>query len=292
MKVIRSNVLGFCMGVRRAVEIADDEAERVKDSGARVFSVGELIHNPEALNDLKNKGIEILPSLEENIKDCSVIIRAHGVAPDLENNLRDKGAYIVDATCPRVKASQLKAEELARAGYGIFLAGEKSHAEIEGILGYVQSCNAPFCVVVDNPSDAGKEAKKLYKINHDIKTALLGQSTISEELYNSIGNAIGMFFPNLQIIHTICAATKDRQQAIRELLDEVDAVIIAGGKKSANTNRLLEIAKESGKPCVLIENAGEIPPEFRSYKTVGLSAGASTPDSVVDDIERELKRKK
>jgi len=291
MIVIRSNVLGFCMGVRRAVDMAADEAARVKDSGIRVFTIGELIHNPEVLDDLKIQGVEELPPQEENVKGCSIIVRAHGVAPDLENNLRDKGAYIVDATCPRVKASQLKAEELARAGYSIFLAGEKSHAEIEGILGYVKSCNAPFCVVVDNPADAGKEAKKLYKANHDIKTALLGQSTISEELYHSIGGAIGMFFPNLEIVHTICASTKDRQQAIRDLLNEVDAVIIAGGKKSANSNRLLEIAKESGKPGILIENAGEIPKEFRSYKTVGLSAGASTPDSVVDEIERELKRK-
>jgi len=291
MNVIRSNVLGFCMGVRRAVDMAADEAERVKNLGIRILTIGELIHNPEVLCDLKIQGIEELSPQEENVKDCSIIIRAHGVAPDIENKLRDKGAYIVDATCPRVKASQLKAEELARAGYSIFLAGEKSHAEIEGILGYVQSCNAPFCVVVDNPSDAGKEAKKLYKANPDIKTALLGQSTISEELYHSIGSAIGMFFPNLEIVHTICASTKDRQQAIRDLLNEVDAVIIAGGKKSANTNRLLEIAKESGKPCALIENASEIPKEFRSYKTVGLSAGASTPDSVVDEIEKELKKK-
>jgi 4-hydroxy-3-methylbut-2-enyl diphosphate reductase len=182
----------------------------------------------------------------------------------------------------------LKAEELARAGYSLFLAGEANHAEIEGILGYAQSCNAPFCVVVDNAADAGKAAKKLYKINSDTKTALLGQTTISEELYRSIGDAIGIFFPNLEVIQTICASTKERQQAIRDLLNEVDAVIIAGGRKSANTNRLLEIARESGKPCVLVENVGEIPPEFYTYKTVGISAGASTPDSVIEEIEQAL----
>jgi len=290
MKVIRSSVLGFCMGVRRAVAMAVEEAARGKDTGARVFTVGPLIHNPEVLYDLKIRGVEELSPQEENVKGCSLIIRAHGVAPVIENNLRDRGAHIVDATCPRVKASQLKAEELARAGYGLFLAGETSHAEIEGIFGCVQSCGVPFCVVVDNAADAGKEAKKLYRINHDIKTALLGQSTISEELYNAIGGAVEMFFPNLEIIQTICASTKERQQAIRDLLNEADAVIIAGGKKSANTNRLLEVALESGKPCVLVEKASEIPPEFRSFKTVGLSAGASTPDYVVDEIERELMR--
>ena len=291
MNVIRSNVLGFCMGVRRAVAMAEEETLRVKNSGARVFTFGPLIHNPEVLNDLKIRGVEELSRQEENIKGCSLIIRTHGVDPQCENNLRDMGAHIIDATCPRVKASQLTAEELARAGYSLFLAGEANHAEVEGILGYVQLCNAPFCAVVDNAADAGKAAKKLYKVNHDTKTALLGQSTISEELYNAIGEAIGMFFPNLEIIQTICASTKERQQAIRDLLEQVDAVIIAGGKKSANTNRLLEIAQKSGKPCVLIEKASEIPPEFRSYKTVGLSAGASTPDSVIDEIEKALKRK-
>jgi 4-hydroxy-3-methylbut-2-enyl diphosphate reductase len=290
MNVIRSNVLGFCMGVRRAVAMAAEEALRVKESGTRVFTLGQLIHNPEVLYDLKTRGVEELSPQEENIKGCSLIVRAHGIEPQFEDNLRDRGAHIIDATCPKVKASQLKAEELARGGYSIFLAGEANHAEIEGIFGYVQSCNSPFCVIVDNAADAGKAAKKLYRINHDTKTALLGQSTISEELYNAIGDAIGMFFPNLEIIQTICVSTKERQQAIRDLLNEVDAVIIAGGKKSANTNRLLEIAKESGKPCALVEKASEIPPEFRTYKTVGLSAGASTPDSVVDEIERELKR--
>jgi 4-hydroxy-3-methylbut-2-enyl diphosphate reductase len=278
------------MGVRRAVSMAAEEALRVKKSGARVFTLGPLIHNPEILYDLKIRGVEELSQQEENVKGCSVIVRAHGVDPQIENSLRDRGAHIVDATCPRVKASQIKAEELARAGYSLFLAGEASHAEIEGILGYVQSCSVPFCVVVDNAADAGKAAKKLYKVNHDTKTALLGQSTISEELYRSIGDAIGMFFPNLEIIQTICVSTKDRQQAIRDLLNDAEAVIIAGGKKSANTNRLLEIARESGKPCVLIERASEIPPEFRAYKIIGLSAGASTPDSVVDEIERELKQ--
>jgi 4-hydroxy-3-methylbut-2-enyl diphosphate reductase len=278
------------MGVRRAVAMAAEEAARVKDSGGRVFTLGPLIHNPEVLDDLKIRGVEELSGQEENIKGNSLIIRAHGVAPQLEIGLRDRGAHILDATCPKVKASQLKAEELARAGYGLFLAGEAHHAEIEGIFGYVQSCNPVFCAVVDNAADAGKEAKKLYKINSDTKTALLGQTTISEELYRAIGKAVGMFFPNLEIIQTICASSKERQQAIRDLLNEVDAVIIAGGKKSANTNRLMEIAKESGKPCVLVEKAGEIPVEFYSYETVGLSAGASTPDSVIEEIELELMR--
>jgi 4-hydroxy-3-methylbut-2-enyl diphosphate reductase len=116
----------------------------------------------------------------------------------------------------------------------------------------------------------------------------LGQTTISEEEFRYIGTVLNLFFPNLEIVHTICSATAERQQALRELLSETDAVIIAGSKESANTHSLFKIAQESGKPCVLIERASDIPPIFRNYKTIGLSAGASTPDSVIEEIEAAL----
>jgi 4-hydroxy-3-methylbut-2-enyl diphosphate reductase len=121
-----------------------------------------------------------------------------------------------------------------------------------------------------------------------IKTALIGQTTISEEEYRSIGEAIKKYFPALEIIETICAATRERQDALRELLDKVDAVIIAGGKESANTRRLLAIAEKQGKPCALSESAADIPAGFAAFQTVGLCAGASTPDTVIDEIEDAL----
>jgi len=286
MKIIRSEILGFCMGVRRAVELAAAEADR---RGDNVYTLGPLIHNPIVLSDLESRGVQVLDVLPQSING-SVVIRAHGISPETEEKLRSAqtGAEcrVVDATCPRVKASQLKAEELAFAGYCIFLAGTPEHAEIEGIVGYTSA--APFCAVVSCALDAEREAAKLYRKNNDAKTALLGQTTISEDEYLKIGEAIKLLFPNLEIINTICPATTERLQALRELLSRVDAVIIAGGKESANTRGLLTIAEESGKPCVLVENSGEIPASFRSYETVGLCAGASTPDSVIDEIEKAL----
>jgi 4-hydroxy-3-methylbut-2-enyl diphosphate reductase len=284
MKVIRSGVLGFCMGVRRAIALAAREADNVKVSGGRVFTLGPLIHNPVALNDLKKLGVEELSETPSNIIGSSLVICAHGIDPRLEEDLRYKGARIVDATCPKVKESQLKAKALAKEGFTLFLAGESRHAEIIGILGYAGGKGT----VVSNASEAEAAAKRLYETDKDAKTALLGQTTISEDEYLSIGEAIKKIFPDMEIIQTICAATGDRQRALRELLEQVDAVIIAGGKESANTRRLLAIARKSGKPCALVETAAEIPASFRVYETVGLCAGASSPDSVIDEIEREL----
>ena len=293
MEVIRAKVLGFCMGVRRAVELAASEAEQSAARGSLVYSIGPLIHNPRVLSDLKNRGVKTLDKPPQNIEGSSFIIRTHGISPGLEKDLRGRGCRIIDATCPKVKASQLKAEELSRAGYCLFLAGEAKHAEIAGIIGYAQegfAGQSSFCVVAGSAADAEREAAKLYETNKNAKTALLGQTTISSEEYLSIGEAVKKYFPDLEIVQTICTAATERQQALRELLDQVDAVIIAGGKESANTRRLLAIAQESGKPSVLVENAPEIPSTFRFYDTVGLCAGASAPDSVIEEIELELLR--
>jgi len=283
LKVIRSNVLGFCMGVRRAVDMAVEAA----GSCSRVYSIGPVIHNPEVLAALESKGVASVNELElpENLENCSVIIRAHGISPKTEDELRNRGCKIIDATCPRVKASQLKARELADSGFFLFLAGEAGHAEIKGILGYARD---GFCVTAECAAEVQREAARLYKTRGSVKTALLGQTTISEDEYSAVSEAIKEYFPDLKIINTICAATADRQKSLRKLLNHAEAVVIAGGRESANTRRLLLIAQESGKPCVLAENAGEIPNSFKKFETVGLCSGASTPDSVIDDIEREL----
>lgn len=277
--VIRAQVMGFCMGVRRAVDLAST------CGGKNVYSLGPLVHNPKVLDDLASLGVHSVESPPENCGGCTVIIRAHGISPLTEKSLRDKGCVIIDATCPKVKASQLKVQELSRAGYFLFLAGEAHHAEIAGLLGYASGSNVTVAGCV---SDAENAARRLLLSNNNSKTALIGQTTISEDVFAGIGDIIKEYFPNLKIINTICAATSERQNALRELLPQVDAVIVAGGKDSANTRALFAIARESGKPCVSAESASEIPREFFNYKTVGISAGASTPDSVVEEMERIL----
>jgi len=285
MVVQRAKVLGFCMGVRRAVELANEEAKLAEAGGFSVYTLGPLIHNQKVLKELERRGVKTLEDLPFN-KDNTVIIRAHGISPEAESELRDKEYKVVDATCPKVKASQLKTQELSRAGYSIFLAGEERHAEIEGILGYAK--DAPYCKVIGDSIEGQKAAAGLYKTNSKTRTALLGQTTISKEEYENIGNTIKKYFPDLITVNTICYATIERQQALRDLLIKSDAVIIAGGKNSANTRCLLAIAIDSGKPCILAEDAADIPETFYNFNKVGLCAGASTPDSLIDEIEKQL----
>jgi 4-hydroxy-3-methylbut-2-enyl diphosphate reductase len=268
----------------------------------RVFTMGPLIHNPQTMEELHRRGVEALAedTLPENLQNSLVIIRAHGVTPRLEGDLRARGAQLLDATCPKVKASQMKTQSLNQAGYHIFLAGEKHHAEVQGIQGY-----APDCIIVGNREEAEAAASRLHgadclqanclqancllanlQESAASKTALIAQTTISPEEYQAIGEGIGVFFPDLEIIDTICGATRDRQEALRKLCTQVEAVIIAGGRESANTRRLLAIAQAAGKPAWLVESAKELPPEIRRYSLVGLCSGASTPNAIIDEIEK------
>jgi 4-hydroxy-3-methylbut-2-enyl diphosphate reductase len=280
LKLYKARVLGYCMGVRRAVEMAYREAG---EAPGRVYTLGPLIHNPQVLEDLRRRGVEALEGeLPSDLRDTVVIIRAHGVSPALEAELRSRRARILDATCPKVKASQLKARSLSEAGYRVFIAGEKDHGEVAGIRGY-----APGSLVVADPMEAEEAARTLRAKTPTLKAALIGQTTISPEEYAAIGAAINKHL-DLKLVDTICEATRERQEALRELCAGVEAVVIAGGRGSSNTRRLLEIARSLGKPCWLAESAADLPAETAAFKTLGLSAGASTPDTVIREIEAAL----
>jgi 4-hydroxy-3-methylbut-2-enyl diphosphate reductase len=301
MKVRRAETSGFCMGVRRAMEMADAAlVQAASGQGPRpgtVCAMGNLIHNPQAMEPLIRRGLVILDgaTVPEDMGGAVAIIRAHGITPGLETLLRDRGARLVDATCPRVKASQLRAQELCRRGRRVFLAGERSHAEIIGILGY-----APDCIVVGSPGEAAGEAEKLLReagtpsLNGTPEPALVGQTTWDSVAYASIAGAIRSFFPGLEVCDTLCGATRARQDSLRALCAGVDAIIVAGSRESANTRRLLDIARSfpgpggRGKPAWLAETPADLPAEIDRYGTLGLCAGASTPDAVIDAIEEAL----
>jgi 4-hydroxy-3-methylbut-2-enyl diphosphate reductase len=284
------------MGVRRAAEIAYEETAKSAVSGGRVCTAGPLIHNPQLLEDLRLRGVRILDGAERlddpDGRPAVVIIRAHGISPGLEEEFRRRGAVIKDATCPKVKASQMKARSLYRAGYQLFLAGERRHGELIGIQGY-----APGCVIVADRKEAEKEAAALAGKNAAAslpfsvpKTALIAQTTLSPEEYRAIGEGIRRYLPETEIIDTICPATRERQESLRSLCARVDAVVIAGGRDSANTRRLLAIAEASGKPAWLVENAALVPREAAAFPVIGLSAGASTPGEAIDAVEAALLR--
>jgi 4-hydroxy-3-methylbut-2-enyl diphosphate reductase len=283
MKVIRAEVLGYCRGVRRAVDRAEAELEMARSP---VYTMGPLVHNPQVLEGLWRRGVEILreEALPGDLEGAVVIIRAHGISPRLEAALISRGAILADATCPHVRSSQNRARSLTEEGYRIFLAGEQHHGEIIGIQGF-----APDCLVVAGPEEAARAAETLFREEKPEKTALLGQTTISPEEYQAIGGEICRFFPDVLILDTLCGVLTDRQNALKKLCGEAAALIVAGGKDSANTRWLLAAALSRGKPAWLVETPGDLPPEIRSYDPVGLCAGASTPDEAIDAIEEALK---
>jgi len=289
MIIIRAKVLGMCMGVRRAGDTALRAAAEGKRLGRRVFTYGPLIHNPQAVAELEQSGLAVLDTkafdrgeLDGEAAGGIVVIRAHGAPPEVFEHLRRLGATVVDATCPRVLRSQAKARELLESGYAVAIAGDRSHGEVAGILGH-----APGAVVVENAAEATRLAAEWA----GRRVALIAQTTIKKSEYDAIAEKLRQGCPEFLAVETLCPATAERQASLAELAARADALVVVGGKNSANTQRLFMAASESGKPSWHIETAEELPAEIYAYERIGLTAGASTPDSMVDDVERALLEK-
>lgn len=285
MTVLKADVLGFCFGVRRAVDLANNALKEQLESGKNgtVYSLGPLIHNEYVLESLEKKGLKILEEKDiSSLKENSVvIIRAHGVSPQIISALENQKCKIVDATCTRVKASQKMVEKHSRQNDYIILSGDNNHGEVKGIAGYA----GENFKLVQNPAEAenlndnGLEEKNII---------LISQTTFSVSEFNKIEEILRKKYPNLTVKNTICSATNERQQSLIELCKKVDGVLVIGGKSSANTKRLYQIACENCEKAALIQNAGDIPQEFFLLKTVGITAGASTPDDIIDKVEAAL----
>lgn len=294
MEIIKATTMGYCMGVRRAMELAE---KAVKDyPNKKIFTLGPLIHNQVALDSLFKKGIEVLYQDKIELlcnENTVVIIRAHGVPPKTLDLLEKTKTVIINATCPRVLSNQKRASEFAKKQCTVIIAGDKNHGEVSGLEGFIQKyCNKSY--VIQNSSEAKQLAEKLDP-NENSEVVLLSQTTISQKEYEAIGFQLIKKFPDILIQNTICPATKERQAALDELCKESDGIIVIGGKLSANTCRLFYTAQENttkseykSKYACHIENPSEIPQVFYTLNRVGLTAGASTPDNVIDDVEKAL----
>ena len=283
-QVKRAKVLGFCMGVRRAVEAVYRALADYPDK--TVYTYGPLIHNPVTMQLLESKGVRIVnpdKALKPQITPQSpIIIRAHGISPQKRQEPKECDAIIIDATSPRVIASQMRAAQYSQKGYTVILAGDKNHGELIGIKGYALSVPNSTCITVQTAAEADM-------LQCDGAPAvLIAQTTITREEYRAIAAILRNKIPDLTVLETICPATDERQDALLELVQQVDAILVIGGNNSANTRRLLQTALDSGKPAWLAESVVDIPQEIYQYRTIGLAAGASTPDTSIDAIEREI----
>ena len=285
MKIIRARVLGFCMGVRRAVTMAEEMLDKCADMQTPVYTMGPLIHNPSVLKKLTDRGLHTLEEKDiPGLPDGStVVIRAHGIPPVLQQALTAKGAQIADATCPRVKVNQKRAAEFSEKGYTVILTGDKGHGEVSSIAGYAKN----KLVLLQNEPEAEEYVRQLTDCT--IRAVLLSQTTFDPAVFERISGLLKAHMPNLEVHNTICTATQERQTALDELIRSCDGILVIGGRMSANTRRLYHTAAVSCPHAAHIESAQEIPEEFFSLNVVGITAGASTPDDIIDAVERRLR---
>jgi (E)-4-hydroxy-3-methyl-but-2-enyl pyrophosphate reductase len=273
MSVIVSRTAGFCMGVRRAMEKTLEERSRTADT---LFTLGPLIHNPHVLEILrKNRVLETTP--ESAAPGATVLIRAHGVAPAVRQALADRGCVVIDATCPKVARVQRMALRAGEQGRRVVIAGDKDHAEVRGVLGHAGAGGVCISTV--------DEARSLAL---DSPALLVAQTTFSEEDFAAISRVLVERYPEIEVQNTICDATSERQEEARRMASEMDAIVIVGGRTSANTRRLAEMVSGLGKPAFFVEDESEIPPEASRYTTIGVTAGASTPNWLISRVAERL----
>lgn len=266
---------GFCYGVKRAIETV----EKCIDSGGTAHTLGPIIHNPQMVAELAKKGISPANDLGE-IAEGTVIIRSHGVGPRIYQDAEAKNLTIVDATCPHVKKAQQAAHELMKEGYPVIVIGEKDHPEVKSIVSWTQE----EAVIVESVEDACR--LPLYD-----RLGVVVQTTFSGELFEQILAVIQQKAAAVVVKRTICTATDQRQQAAAALASKVDVMVIIGGKNSANTTRLADVCRQSGCPVYHIETASELRPEwFANIQHVGISAGASTPDWIIEEVVHKMEQ--
>jgi len=277
MKVTVARTAGFCRGVRDALDVTL-EAIKSPQVGESICTFGPLIHNRQVLAMLEEKGI----SAEDQIENCAgkrVVIRAHGIPPQERKKLRQLGASLLDATCKRVARVQAAIKRHARKGFYTVIVGDADHAEVIGLMGYTEGRG----VVINRP-------EQVDELPADWDNVLLvAQTTQNEEIFRAIQEKFRRKYPNAMIKNTICGSTHERQSEVREMCSQVEAIVIVGGYHSGNTIRLAEVAKECKVPTYHVETEADLDAqEMAHYSSVGVSAGASTPNWMIRNVVRLL----
>lgn len=278
MKIRLAKSRGFCFGVKRAINIV----LKIKDSKKDVFILGDIVHNEEVVKKLKARGIKRIKRLvKPKNKDTVLILGAHGTDKKTYEKAKALGFQIVDATCPMVKNIHRIAQDMEDKGYQIIIIGDKDHTEVKGIIGQLRK----KALVIEKIQEVPLKVKRIRK------ACVVAQSTQDLEATLKIVNSLKEFIPALKFFNTICGPTRIKQTEIKSMAGRNDLMIIVGSKKSANTKRLYEIARSLNKRSYWISSKKQLKPIwFKDIKTVGLTAGASTPEWIVKEIVEYLKR--
>jgi 4-hydroxy-3-methylbut-2-enyl diphosphate reductase len=280
MEVIKSKRAGFCFGVKRALNMAYETLKKSKleKGNAQVFTLGDIVHNSFVVDQLKKDGI-ITVYKPSDLKKGYLIIRSHGICMSEKKEAQRKKMKLTDATCPLVKRIHELVDQLQKEGYKVIIIGHKDHPEVKGIAGHA----GKNYLIIEN-------VDQVKKIKKDLKLGIVVQTTFLLENFQKIVSAILEKTKEIKVFNTICLETKLRQKMTEDISKKVDVMVVVGGKNSSNTRRLAEISKKYCKNCYQVESAKELKKEwFRGTKKAGLTAGASTPDWIINEVIKVMK---
>ena len=282
MNVELAKTAGFCFGVKRAVDTVYQQIEQYR--GEKIFTYGPIIHNEEVIKDLRSHGVEVLND-EEELKTADadvVVIRSHGVAKYIYDILEERGITCVDAPCPFVKKiHKIVAEKSAEGSY-IVIVGNGEHPEVQGIRGWA----GEQVTVVQTPEDA----ERFELPDKDQKVCIVAQTTFNYNKFKELVEIISKKRYDIVVLNTICNATKERQTEARQIAARVDAMVVIGDKRSSNTQKLFEICKEECLNTYYIQTLDDLDiNQLRSVESVGITAGASTPNKIIEEVQNNVR---
>lgn len=277
VRILKAKALGFCFGVRAAIDVVEESAQKY----GPIASLGSVVHNPVVVERLAQQGINVVKAMEE-AKTPTVAITAHGAGPQVYQEAEARGLQMIDATCPIVRKSQKAAARLVEDGFQVIIYGDGNHPEVRGVMSWTEGKG----IAIADPAAEVPIPRR--------KVALLSQTTKSEESFahfvsEFVAHNIGRI-NELRVINTTCPETDDRYHAARELAEEADLLIVVGGRNSANTKKLADTCAATGVETHHIETAAELDPAWLAGKeTIGVTAGASTPDESIDEVVARLR---
>lgn len=281
MKVTLAESAGFCFGVQRAVDVVK---KQIEEGHKPLYTYGPIIHNEEVVREFEAHGVQVMD--ENHIEDYpagTVIIRSHGVTRQVEELLKSKGHEIIDATCPFVKKIHRAVDEHSRAGEYIVIIGNPEHPEVRGIVGWINGEN--YCVIPD------EQAACDFSVNSGFNICIVSQTTFNYNKFQELVEIIKQKGYDIIVLNTICDATNKRQVEAAEIASKVDAMLVIGSKNSSNTQKLYEICKTRCKDTYYIQTADDLQPsDLGSIESVGITAGASTPNNIIEEVQKKCQK--
>ena len=277
-----ANTAGFCFGVKRAVNTV---YEQIESGNKEIYTFGPIIHNEEVVKDLENKGVNVIETEEDIEKltdNATIIIRSHGTTKKICDLIESTGATLVDATCPFVKKIHKIAMKKSEEGYHIVIIGNDKHPEVEGIKGWSKT---PVTVI-----NTEEEAEN-FSVPDNKNVCIVSQTTFNYKKFHKLVEIIQKKVYNVIIVNTICNATSERQVEAKQIATEVDSMIVIGGKTSSNTQKLYEICKEECKNTYYIQTAKDLETVQLEGDVIGITAGASTPKNIIEEVQANVRFK-